>query len=161
VDRGNGKRLKIRRQQQSKADKPEVGMSASKNELSRADLSTIRSLFSEVERLVSARDYPGWSNRFTPDAVFMFAHSRTAHGRAAIEQWGRDGPKVNRLTFSHVEIHACGDGMAWATSGYELAIEGQPAADIGKQLVLFERQTDGSWLCCACSASSDLPPPAG
>jgi ketosteroid isomerase-like protein len=128
-------------------------------ELSRADVAAIHECFSIVEHHVTARNYSAWANCFTPDAVFMFAHSREARGRAAIEEWGRSGPKVDRLSFSDVQIHGCGDGTAWATSAYELRIEGVAEPDVGKQLVVFKRQDDGSWLVQAGSVTSDLPPP--
>jgi len=134
-------------------------MTSSTTELSRADMATIQELFSVVERHVSARNYAAWASRFSEDAVFMFAHTPEARGRAAIEEWGRNGPKVDRLTFSDIQIHGCGAGMAWATSGYQLNLEGVAAPDVGKQLVVFKRQDDGEWLCVACSVTSSLPPP--
>jgi ketosteroid isomerase-like protein len=133
-------------------------MNSSSTELSRDDVAAIHERCSEVERYVSTRNYAAWANCFTPNAVFMFANSPTAHGRAAIEAWGRNGPKVVRLSFSGIEIHGCGSGMAWMTSGYQLVIEGAAAPDVGKQLVVFKRRDDGAWLAAACSASSDLPP---
>ena len=135
-------------------------MTSSSAELSRDDVAAINERCSEVERYVSTRNYAAWANCFTPNAVFMFAHSPPARGRAAIEEWGRNGPKVVRLTFSDIEIHGCGSGMAWMTSAYQLIIEGAAAPDVGKQLVVFKRRDDGAWLAAACSASSDLPPPA-
>ena len=89
----------------------------------------------------------------------MFQHSPAVRGREAIEQWGRNGPKVNRLTFSDIQIHRCSDDLAWLTSGYQLVLEGVAAPDIGKQLVVLKRQDDGAWKTLAASVSSDLPPP--
>ncbi len=133
-------------------------MTSSSTELSRDDLAAINEVCSVVERYVSTRNYAAWANCFAPDAVFMFANSPPARGRAAIEEWGRNGPKGVRLTFSDIEIHGCGSGMAWMTSAYQLIVEGADAPDVGKQLVVFKRENDGAWLCVACSASSDLPP---
>jgi len=134
-------------------------MTSSTIELSHADIASILERCSEVERHVSARNYPAWANCFTEDALFMFAHSPTVKGRAAIEEWGRNGPKVVRLTFSDIEIHRCSDDLAWLTSAYQLVFEGLAEPDVGKQLVLLKRQADGSWKTLAASVSSDLPPP--
>ena len=133
-------------------------MNSSITELSRIDIAAINERCSEVERHVSTRNYAAWANCFTPDAVFMFQHSPAVRGREAIEQWGRNGPKVNRLTFSNIEVHGCGAGLAWLTSAYQLVIEGAVAPDVGKQLVVLQRQDDGTWRTLAASVSSDLPP---
>jgi hypothetical protein len=49
--------------------------------------------------------------------------------------------------------------LAGLTSAYQLSIEGAAAPDIGKQLVVLQRQDDGTWRTLAASVSSDLPPP--
>src|SRR6266576_2487132 len=111
---------------------------SSNTELSRDDVAAIHERCRGVERYVSTRNFGAWANCFTPDAVFMFANSPTARGRAAIEEWGRNGPKVVRLNFSGIEIHGCGSGMAWMTSEYQLLIEGAAAPAVGKQLAVFK-----------------------
>jgi ketosteroid isomerase-like protein len=127
-------------------------------ELSEADLAAIRHRFDEVARHVSAEENAAWANDFTEDAIFMYMNTPALHGRAAIQQWGETGVKVTSLTFSDIQIHGSGD-LAWATSAYSLRAEGLPNPDTGKQLVVLERQPDGSWLTRSASVSSDLPPP--
>ncbi len=133
-----------------------LGCAPKTAELSPADVAAIRHRFDEVARHVTAKDYAAWANDFTEDAVFMFANSPAVRGRAAIQKWGEAGPKAERLTFSDVQIQGSGNTV-WGTSAYAFKIEGAPAADIGKQLVVFRRQPDGSWLSLAASVSSDLP----
>ena len=79
-------------------------------------------------------------------------HAGLGMGRPGAEDW------VTSLTFSDIQIHGSGE-LAWATSAYSLTTEGVPEPDTGKQLVVLQRQADGSWLTLAVSVSSDLPPP--
>ncbi len=135
-----------------------LGCAPTATELSEEDLAAIRLRFDEVARHVSAEDNAAWANDFTEDAVFMIANTPAVRGRAAIQEWGETGLNVTSLTFSDIQIHGSGD-LAWATSAYSMTVEGVPEPDTGKQLVLFQRQADGSWLTLAASVSSDLPPP--
>jgi len=128
--------------------------------LSEADLAAIRTRFDEVARHVSAEDNAAWANDFTPDGIFMYEHVPTLRGRAAIQQWGEMNVNVTGLTFSDIEIHGSGD-TAWATSAFTLMAEGSTTPVIGKQLVVLQRQEDGSWRTVAASVSTDSPPPAG
>lgn len=134
-----------------------LGCAPSTSELSDADLAAIRERFDEVARHVAAEDKAAWANDFTEDGIFMIGNTPVVRGRAAIQKWGETGPKVTSLTFSDVEIHG-GGNLAWATSAYSLTMEGVPNPDTGKQLVVLQRQADGSWLTVAASVSSDLPP---
>ncbi len=65
---------------------------------------------------------------------------------------------VTSLTFSDIQIHGSGD-LAWATTASSFTVEGVPEPNIGKQLVVLQRQADGAWLTLAVSVSPDLPPP--
>ncbi len=137
-----------------------LGCAAPAAELTEEDLAAIRLRFDEVARHVSAEDNAAWANSFMEDGIFMIGNAPAVRGRAAIQEWGEtgSGPQVTSLTFSDIEIHGSGD-MAWATSAYSLTLEGVPEPDTGKQLVVLQRQADGSWLIAAASVSSDLPPP--
>ena len=126
------------------------------SELSATDLTAIRQRFDEVARHVSAEDNAAWANDVTPDAVFMFGNAPAVRGREAIQRWGESGPRVTSFTFSDLQIHGVGD-LAWATSAYSSTMEGILVPDTGKQLVVLQRQADGSWLTIAASVSTDLP----
>jgi ketosteroid isomerase-like protein len=127
-------------------------------DLSEADLAAIRQRFDAVAQHVSAEDNAAWANDFTEDAIFMFNHAPAIRGRAAIQEWGETGVVVTNLTFDDVQIHGKGD-LAWATSSYSLTMQGVSEPDRGKQLVVLQRQADGSWLTAAAHVSSDLPAP--
>jgi ketosteroid isomerase-like protein len=128
--------------------------------LSEADLAAIQTRLDEVARHVSAEDNAAWANDFTPDAIFMIQGSPAVRGRAAIQQWGETNVMVTSLTFSDIEKHGSGD-TAWATSNYTLMVAGSPTPEMGKQLVVLQRQADGSWLSAAASVSANAAPAAG
>ena len=82
-------------------------------------------------------------------------------GRAAIQAWGEAFPTITDLSFSDVQIEGRGD-LAFGTSAYSMTIapEGMPEIpDTGKQLVIFQKQPDGSWLVSTGMFNSDLPLP--
>ncbi len=128
-------------------------------ELTEDDLAAIQHRFDEVARHLSPEDNEAWANDFTEDAQFMFQNTPMIRGREAIREWGETGsPVALSVSFSDIEIHGSGD-WAWATSSYVATFEGAEGPDRGKQLVVFRRQPDGTWLTAAAHVSSDLPPP--
>ncbi len=133
-----------------------IGCTHPAHELSEADLTAIHERLDEVARHISAEDNAAWANDYTEDGIFMIGNTPTLRGRAAIQKWGETGVKVTSITFSDIQIHGSGD-LAWATHANSLTLEGVPEPDIGKELVVLQRQADGSWLIVAASVSSDLP----
>lgn len=128
-------------------------------ELTEDDLAAIRHRFDEVARHLSPEDNEAWANDFTEDAQFMFQNTPTIRGREAIREWGETGsPVALSVSFSDIEIHGSGD-WAWGTSSYVMTVEGAEGPDRGKQLVVLQRQPDGTWLTAAAHVSSNLPPP--
>ena len=129
-------------------------------ELTEDDLAAIRHRFDEVARHLSPEDNDAWANDFTEDALFMIENTPTIRDREAIREWGESdsSPVVLSASFPDIEIHGSGD-WAWATSRTVLTLEGVEGSIPGKQLVVFQRQPDGTWLTAAVHVSSDLPPP--
>jgi ketosteroid isomerase-like protein len=134
-----------------------LGCTHPAHDLSEADLTAIRERLEEVARNVSAEDNAAWVNNYTEDGIFMISNTPAIQGRAAIQKWGETGVKVTSLTFSDIQIHGSGD-LAWATHASSLTLDGVPEPDKGKELVVLQRQADGSWLIVAASVSSDRPP---
>ena len=128
-------------------------------ELTEDDLAAIRHRFDEVVRHLSPEDNEAWANDFTEDGQFMWPGTPTIRGREALYGFGEnDSPVALSVSFSDIEIHGSGD-WAWATSSYTMTVEGAEGPDRGKQLVVLQRQPDGTWLTAAAHVSSDLPPP--
>jgi uncharacterized protein (TIGR02246 family) len=132
-------------------------------ELTDADQDAIRQYLDEVARNLSPEDNEAWANGFTEDGLMMFQNTPTIRGRQALRAWGEDtsetgSPVALSVSFSDIEIHGSGD-WAWVTTSYTATFEGFEGPDHGKQLVVLQRQPDGTWLAAAVHASSDLPPP--
>ena len=117
----------------------------------------------EVARHLSPEDNEAWAKGFPEDGLFMFQNTPVIRGRHAIRAWGEDtsatgSPVALSVSFSDIEIHGSGD-WAWATSNVVATFEGVEGPVALKQLVVLERQPDGTWLTAAAHVSSDLPPP--
>jgi uncharacterized protein (TIGR02246 family) len=132
-------------------------------ELTDADRDAIRQYLDEVARNLSPEDNEAWANGFTEDALMMFQNTPTIRGREAIHAWGEDtseagSPVALSVSFSDIEIHGSGD-WAWVTTSATSTFEGVEGINRLKQLLVLERQPDGTWLTAAAHVSSDLPPP--
>ena len=132
-------------------------------ELTDADRDAIRQFLDEVARNLSPEDNEAWANGFTEDGLMMFQNTPVIRGRQAIRAWGEDttetgSPVALSVSFSDIEIHGSGD-WAWAMSNVVATFEGVEGPVALKQLVVLERQPDGTWLTAAAHVSSNLPPP--
>ncbi len=132
-------------------------------ELSENDRAAIRQYFDEVARNLSPEDNEAWANGFTEDGLMMFQNTPVIRGRQAIRAWGEDtsetgSPVALSVSFSDIEIHGSGD-WAWVTTSSTATFEGVEGPVSLKQLVVLERQPDGTWLTAAAHVSSNLPPP--
>ena len=132
-------------------------------ELTEDDLAAIQHRFDEVARHLSPEDNEAWANDFTEDVQSMFQNTPVIRGRQAIRAWGEDtsetgSPVALSVSFSDIEIHGSGD-WAWVTTSSTATFEGVEGPVALKQLVVLERQSDGTWLTAAVHVSSDLPPP--
>ena len=132
-------------------------------ELTDADRDAIRQFLDEVARNLSPEDNEAWANGFTEDGLMMFQNTPVIRGRQAIRAWGEDttetgSPVALSVSFLDIEIHGSGD-WAWATSNVVATFEGVEGPVALKQLVVLERQPDGTWLTAAAHVSSTLPPP--
>ena len=132
-------------------------------ELTEDDRAAIRDYFDEVARNLSPEDNEAWANGFTEDGQFMVPNQPTIRGREALRAWGEATGEtgsgvVLSAAFSDIEIHGSGD-WAWATSNVVATFEGVEGPVALKQLLVLERQQDGTWLTAAAHVSSNLPPP--
>jgi uncharacterized protein (TIGR02246 family) len=132
-------------------------------ELTEDDRDAIRQYLDEVAQNLSPEDNEAWANGFTEDGQFMFQNTPTIRGREAIRAWGEDtsetgSPTALSVSFSDIDIHGSGD-WAWVTTSVTSRFEGVEGPVALKQLIVLERQADGTWLTAAAHVSSDLPPP--
>jgi ketosteroid isomerase-like protein len=127
-----------------------------------ADRAAVRALFDSTVVRVNAKNFTAWANQFTEDAPFMPPNHPIVRGRANLKAWADSLPPLTGFSFGDVTVDGEGD-MAVGTSSYAMTFNppgAPPTADKGKQLVIFHRQADGSWLVTAGAFSSDLPLPS-
>ena len=126
-------------------------------ELTDADKKAIGQFMDELARSLSPEDNEAWANTFTEDAVLMFPDTPTKRGRQVLKAWGEDSgetgsPVALSVSYSDIEIHGSGD-VAWLTANSTAELEGLDEPSIGRQLMVLERQPDGTWLQAAASLS--------
>jgi uncharacterized protein (TIGR02246 family) len=128
---------------------------------SETDRAAVRAIINSTLDRIRARDFTGWAAEFTEDGLFMPPNHPAVRGRAALKAWADSLPPMPAFSFSHILVDGSGD-IAVATTAYAVtfAPPGVPAMpDSGKQLAVFRRQRDGSWLVIAATFNSDLPLP--
>ncbi len=128
-------------------------------ELSPDDVGAIEALFPIAAERFLAGDFAGWASLYAEDGMLMPPNGVTVVGRANIQAFGESFPKVTHLSFSDIGVQVQGD-LAVGWSAFRMGIVGDDGAevnDIGKQLVAFEKQGDGSWEATRAIFNSDLP----
>ncbi len=131
----------------------------SEAELSRDDVGAIEALFSVVVERFLARDFAGWAALYSEDGILMPPNGVAVAGRANLQAFGESFPKVTQLGFSDIGIQVDGT-LAVGWSAFRMSIlgdDGVEVNDIGKQLVAFAKQADGSWKATRAIFNSDLP----
>ncbi len=131
--------------------------------LSEEDVATIRSTHAAYHEVALAKDWDAVVTYYTTDAVIMPPNQLAVHGRDAIRDWYASFPPVTEVELPIVEIDGRGD-IAYVRGTYTLTmvIEGipEPITDIGKNLAIWRRQPDGSWLMAVDTFNSDLALPS-
>jgi len=127
--------------------------------LSADDLSALRAIAEQDTRIVLARDWTTLTARFAPDAVRMPPNSPAIQGREAIRQFLEAMPPISAFNFRMLDLQ--GDGhMAYMRAAWSITVAPPGVAavsDSGKILIVFEKQSDGTWLTVADAWNSDLP----
>jgi ketosteroid isomerase-like protein len=128
---------------------------------SEADRAAIRQIADSAGAHLNARNFAAWAALYTEDGIVMPPNHPAVRGRAALTAWIDSSPPISDLSFSEPTIEGSGD-IAVLHSAVSMTLTppgGQPVNDIAKQLVVFRRQPNGSWLATAGSFNSDLPVP--
>jgi uncharacterized protein (TIGR02246 family) len=123
----------------------------------------LRDLDAQWSAAAAAKDVDKTVSFYSDDAIVLPANAPIATTKAAIRNlWSglltSPGVNMNWKT-TKVEVSKSGD-MAYASGTYELTMNdpsGKPVTDRGKYLVVWEKQSDGTWKCGADTWNSDLP----
>ena len=127
--------------------------------LSAEDTAALRELANRDAGWVLARDWQTLESLYEEDAVRLPPNGPPLHGRAAIRAWFERLPPITAFDFRLVDLQGHG-GLAFMHAAWTITVAvpgSQPIADSGKILIVFRKQTDGSWRRAADSWNSDLP----
>ena len=122
----------------------------------------IHTLDAAFTKAVAARDSQVLVSAFyAPDAVLMSPNQPAIIGRENIRValQGMMDAGVTSLKLETIEIGSAGD-LAWERARYTLSMTpsgGAPIQDVGKSLVVFRRQPNGTWRAIVDMYSSDQP----
>ena len=111
--------------------------------LSVQDSTALRGMLEQSQQQFVQRDFAAWSATFADSGWFMPPASPPIVGREAIASWGAGTPDMSSATFADIRLAGHGN-VAYGTSDVAIQFVGLPMSE-GKQLVVWERGTDGGW----------------
>ncbi len=125
-----------------------------------ADVAAIRGLFVHNAAVINAGDLDGWVSQFTENAVFLPQGSAVLKGREAGREFARPWyEQLNmefELTVDEIEVHGDWAFARWSYVGrYTPKAGGETTDDVGKEIWILKRQSDGSWQCSHIIYNSD------
>jgi uncharacterized protein (TIGR02246 family) len=133
-----------------------------------ADEAAIRTADATTLKAAQAKDVDHVVINYAEDATWLPPNAPTVHGRDAIRAgWAQFLASPN-LTIdwqiTKLDVSHSGD-LAYVLYSYQLTMQGpngKPISDHGKDLAVWQKQSDGSWKMVADAYNSDLaatPPP--
>jgi len=95
-------------------------------------------------------DVAGLSSFYTDDAMVLAPNAKLVSGRSAIDESNRQmfaAMKVAGLKLTSTDLQSSGDFVV-ETGAYDQTLQpktGKPIHDVGKYIVVWKKQGDGSW----------------
>jgi ketosteroid isomerase-like protein len=135
--------------------------SAPKPGLTDADRAAIGRLREAVSKTAVSGDAAATAALYTENGIELPPNAPAARGRTAIQTAAAARGKLSSFTLTPQDTWGVGD-FAYERGTYNLTatMEGMPAYnEVGKYLVLLQKQTDGSWKMSTAMWSPDAPPP--
>lgn len=123
------------------------------------DEATIRGMLEKYVVDVIAEDWATNISFYDTDAVRMPPNEPMMQGHAAIREWQDALPPITGLTLTPQVIAGDGD-LAYARGAFTFDLappDADPVNMVGKWLAIYERQSDGSWLCVIDIWNTDVP----
>lgn len=139
-----------------------AGCAASSAAISESDRSAIRSSVADFTEAILHGDVAGATARWTEDGTALPPHAPAAHSRPDIQKLFASFGKVTAFRQDVVETDGLGD-LAYSHITFDVTFvpPGATAAvtDKGKGLLVWRRQSGGTWLVARGAWNSDLPLP--
>ena len=129
--------------------------------------SAIRAADAAGLKAAQAKDVAGATANYADDASWLPPHAPLVQGKEAIRSaWAQllaiPGLKID-WQITKVDVSRAGD-MAYTLYQYEMTMpapNGAPINDKGKDMAVWEKQSDGKWKMVADTFNSDIPLPSG
>jgi len=138
------------------------GCAASSGAISDSDRNAMRSAVADFSSAMIRGDAAAAASHWAVDGTAMPPNLPTAHGRADIEKLFAGFGKITAFTQNVVEADGRGD-LAYTQSTFEVTFvppgATTPITDKGKGVLVWNKQSDGSWIVARGAWNSDLPLP--
>jgi uncharacterized protein (TIGR02246 family) len=127
-----------------------------------ADEEAIRKLDADWVKAAQSKQVDAWLAFYSADAVVLPPNDKVAANRDGIrkavgELLGLPGLAISWQP-SKVEVAQSGE-LAYLYGAYEVSWDeaGKRTTDLGKNVEIWKKQSDGSWKCIVDTWNSDLP----
>lgn len=128
-----------------------------------ADIAAIRAAIQEAAAAHAAGDAERWANLFAEGGLLLPEGGPTISSRDSLRAWVGALYNANNVTMTiePIEIQVAGD---WAFSRDHFTgtltpkSGGSPVPMVGKEIVIWRRQSDGSWKPARVIFNSNAPP---
>jgi uncharacterized protein (TIGR02246 family) len=135
---------------------------ASSAAISDTDRTAIKSSVDQFTEAVLSGDYAAAAARFTEDGTALPPNGPATHGRAEIQKLFGTFGKTTAFKEDVVETDGLGD-LAYSHFTFDVTFTPPggtaPITDKGKGLLVWRKQSDGTWLVKRGAWNSDLPLP--
>jgi len=130
--------------------------------ISNSDRAAIKAAVADFNQAVSNGDYAKAASHWAEDGVAMPPHGPTVTGRANIEKLFAGFGKTTAFREDVVEADGAGT-MAYSRVSFDVTFVPPNATasmhDVGKVLLVWAKQSDGSWIVQRGAWNSDMPLP--
>lgn len=130
--------------------------------LSDEDIAAIKAIGPAIDKATLEWDIDALLELWTEDTLLMNQNAPIIHGRAGVAEYYKAFETATWKEHKHelLEVDGYGD-IAYARGAYKVVyvLEGaaEPIKLEGKTLLIFRKQSDGSWLISIFCWNSDLP----
>ncbi len=131
-----------------------------------ADIAAIKELLNKYGVVMNTGDFDSWISLWADDGVQMIADTPARRGKAQIHEAMKPlfDQMIIDIAFTSIEDAEVHGDLGLIHCNYTFAVTPKAGGETiivlpdGKALVLFERQTDGSWKFVYDCTNSNAPP---
>jgi ketosteroid isomerase-like protein len=135
---------------------------ASSTAITESDRTAIRSAVDDFTKAVLNSDFATAAGHWAQDGTALPPHAAAVHGRADIQKLFASFGKTTAFKEDVVEADGRGD-LAWSHFTFDVTFTPPGATasitDKGKGILVWGKQSDGTWLVTRGTWNSDLPLP--